>query len=111
MTVVRSFWPSLRKVFVATSDARLVPIEARQALETEGFSFELFGHTGKTQTHASKSFVGAHLHDPSSVLASLSDLAALAHAPVIVGNFNSGFFRLAWVLNRALHRGERRETA
>lgn len=104
MKMVRRLWKDLHPVFVATHDANL--IEGKEIYEAEGYRFEL---GGKTRTRSSESSVGHHLHDFPATSAALGDLAGLAYASTLVGNWNSGFFRLAWLLNGALHRNTQRK--
>lgn len=90
----------LKSVFLATDDATVVAGETPQYKEA-GFEFT-WTNWSRTAGGEPKTCSGLWCHhnsEDSAVEAVLADTLALAHASVLVGSFNSNFFKFAWMLN------------
>jgi len=105
-------WPDVRRVFVATDDATVIS-ERVAHYRAEGYNLtwtadEKRWAGGSPQT-APAYHPGHHANGTGAISALLKDVAGLARAAVLVGSFNSNFFRLAWLLNTGLHASEHRQ--
>lgn len=91
---------NLTNIFLATDDASVV-LDATQDLQAKGFKFN-YTHYERTEGGEPKTCKGFSCHHDSrdiAVRAVIDDTLALAKASVLVGSWNSNFFRLAWLLN------------
>lgn len=93
-------WPELRRVFLATDDADVLAQSGDYS--RQGFAFKWSNYSrqsgGEPFTYDGQA-VSHHDTQDSAVAAVLADTVALAQASAIVGNWNSMFFKLGWLLN------------
>jgi len=89
----------LREVWLATDDASLM--EQTSSCEGEGYTISSASYS-RQYGGESPTCDGQFCHHDNSQDAStavMSDMLQLASATVLIGNWNSNFFRIAWLLN------------
>jgi len=101
--LVRSWWPGMDKIFVATSDMAVMS----QLKSSVGTGIEL-AWTGSLRGRAhnvtmAQSGIRRRDSADGAIAAVLDDVAGLASASVIVGTCRSGVFDVARTLNLHLH--------
>jgi len=105
MADLRMTWPSVKRVFVASDDAKVI------AAAKEGLWLTHGGYATVKWTVDEKRWTGGvpysqylnHTHDRAAIRAVLGDFSALALSTVLVGSAYSNFFDCARLLNLALH--------
>jgi len=94
-------WAALERLFLATDNVTVLQQEI-SSVEKEGFSFHWTKYERHVGGEPDSCTEGVCHHDndsTASIKAVLNDTLSLAHASVMVGSFNSNFFRLPWLLN------------
>lgn len=91
---------SSRSIFLATDDASIIANEI-SAYKARGFNFTFTDYVRQVGGEAATcdGTYCYHENNAETVKAVFADTLALAHASVLVGSFNSNFFRVAWMLN------------
>lgn len=110
---VQALWNTAHNVFIATDDASVLGPQL-EPLKAQGYKFTWTGNeerwSGGTPVTASTDPGLRHVHDSGAVSAVLDDILGLARAPFLIGSMNSGFFRLAYLLNERMHAGMTRQS-
>lgn len=99
MAMVSSSGSRLQEVWLATDDASLM--EQTGAYESEGYTFSSASYS-RQYGGEPVTCDGLFCHHDNSQEASsavMTDILQLASATVMIGNWNSNFFRIAWMLN------------
>lgn len=99
-----------KKVFLATDDSNV--LNETQRYTDAGFNFIWTSYTRQEGGEAPDTCYGLwchHNNKQDAIYAVLNDTMALAQASVLVGNFNSNFFRLPWILNYLRRTDEERK--
>jgi len=98
-------WPDTKNVFVATDDADILKTNGTQEYTKAGYEFNwtvAHRYSGGEPTIVPKEWnVYSHDDNTGAVSAVLNDMLGLAQASFLVGNFESNFFRIGWLLNLA----------
>jgi len=109
---LQATWPGTTDVFVATDDATVLTRDSLGGYMDQGFTFRWYKHArtpGGEPLSYDQSKVAHHDHSREAVVSAMSDLNNLALATVLVGNWNSMFFKLGWLLNYLRRTPEERQ--
>lgn len=99
MTKAETSYGAINQVFLATDDARVIEEEVKQF---PGHQFNWATGVNRHDGGEPLSVNGMnsnHDHNLPAIAAALQDTVNLAVADVMLGSYNSNFFRLSWVLN------------
>jgi len=112
MEAIKSRWPQMRNVFVATDDKNELTDSRLDTFRAEGYTFRwTVGEqrwTGGTPMKQLGEHDERHMNDDEAVDAALADISGLAYASVMVVALHSNFAKLSWRLNLHMHASEQR---